>query len=180
MALPAQNINNSTIRSILEKENLIGPNFTNSYRNLRIVLRYEKKLVHLEQPLPLSPNPETVAPREIEAYLALLNSQQEVAYLMLASMSPKLQKNLENYNAYDMLEELKTMFEEQAKQELFERLHAMLKLAEKGIPKQASTLVVLVIREGKIQKNKNNFVGIQRFQDADKDNDVQAQAQSYY
>nr|GEY05379.1 hypothetical protein [Tanacetum cinerariifolium] len=123
----------------------------------------------------------------------------EVACLMLGSMSPELQKALENYRAYDMIEELKTMFEEQAKQELFEtvksfhackqkegqsvrsyllkmksyldmlehlgyampneldmlaKLHAMLKILEKGILKKAETLVVLAIREGKIQKDK--------------------------
>ncbi|GJZ23396.1 hypothetical protein Tco_0560855 [Tanacetum coccineum] len=38
-----------------------------------------------------------------------------------------LQRTLEKYNAYDMLEELKTMFEKQAKQELFEIVkHSML------------------------------------------------------
>nr|GEU40472.1 zinc finger, CCHC-type [Tanacetum cinerariifolium] len=35
-------------------------------------------------------------------------------------MSPELHRALKNYKAYDMIQELKTMFEEQAKQELFE------------------------------------------------------------
>ncbi|GJS44049.1 hypothetical protein Tco_0569092 [Tanacetum coccineum] len=39
---------------------------------------------------------------------------------MLYSMTPDLQKNLENYNACDLLQELKTMFQQQADQELFE------------------------------------------------------------
>ncbi|GKF69803.1 hypothetical protein Tco_0202860 [Tanacetum coccineum] len=43
---------------------------------------------------------------------------------MLSSMSPDLQRTLEKYNAYDMLKELKTMFEEQAEQELFETVKA--------------------------------------------------------
>ncbi|GKD31322.1 hypothetical protein Tco_1242100 [Tanacetum coccineum] len=34
---------------------------------------------------------------------------------IVLSMSPDLQRTLEKYNAYDMLKELKTMFEEQAK-----------------------------------------------------------------
>ncbi|GKB49153.1 hypothetical protein Tco_0899906, partial [Tanacetum coccineum] len=88
MSLPDHNIKNSTIRSILEKEKLTGPNFTNWYRNLRIVLRAEKKLVHLEKPLPPIPLP------------ALYDAQLEVACLMLASMTSELQKNLESYNAY--------------------------------------------------------------------------------
>ncbi|GJY94382.1 zinc finger, CCHC-type containing protein [Tanacetum coccineum] len=43
---------------------------------------------------------------------------------MLSSMSPDLQRTLEKFNAYDMLTELKTIFEEQAKQELFETVKA--------------------------------------------------------
>ncbi|GKD22237.1 zinc finger, CCHC-type containing protein [Tanacetum coccineum] len=39
-------------------------------------------------------------------------------------MYPELQRTLENYKAYDMIQELKTMFEEQAKQELFETVKA--------------------------------------------------------
>ncbi|GJV53569.1 zinc finger, CCHC-type containing protein [Tanacetum coccineum] len=38
-------------------------------------------------------------------------------------------------------------------------LHAKLKLHEKGIPKKAETLVVLAIREGKIQKDKKKLQG---------------------
>ncbi|GJY75422.1 hypothetical protein Tco_0480538 [Tanacetum coccineum] len=119
-----------------------------------------------------------------DAYEALNDAQNEVACLMLGSMSPELQRTLENYKAYDIIQELKTMFEEQAKQELFEtvkafyackqeegqsfiqnynmhnmgktlaELHAMLKLREKGIPKKAETPAVLAIREGKIKKDK--------------------------
>ncbi|GKD06054.1 hypothetical protein Tco_1181028, partial [Tanacetum coccineum] len=48
----------------------------------------------------------------------------EVACLMLCSMSPELQRALENYKAYDMIQELKTMLEEQAKQKLFETVKA--------------------------------------------------------
>nr|GEW11253.1 hypothetical protein [Tanacetum cinerariifolium] len=43
---------------------------------------------------------------------------------MLSSMSLELQTALENYKAYDMIQELKTMFEEQANQELFEIVKA--------------------------------------------------------
>ncbi|GJV45758.1 hypothetical protein Tco_1430294 [Tanacetum coccineum] len=59
-----------------------------------------------------------------DAYEALNDAQNEVACLMLGSMSPELQRTLENYKAYDMIQELKTMFEEQAKQELFETIKA--------------------------------------------------------
>ncbi|GJU23088.1 retrotransposon protein, putative, ty1-copia subclass [Tanacetum coccineum] len=159
MAVAAQNTNNTTIRSILLTEKLNGSKFTNWYRNLRIVLRYEKKIKFVEQPTGPAPDPETDDPDTIN-------------------------KTLEKYNAYDMLKELKTMFEEQAKQELFEtvkafhacnqeegqsfiqnynmhsmgktiaELHAMLKLHEKDTPKKAKTPAVLAIWEIKIQKDK--------------------------
>ncbi|GJU82844.1 hypothetical protein Tco_1285209 [Tanacetum coccineum] len=86
---------------------------------------------------------------------------------MLASMSPYLQKTLEIYKAYDMIQELKTMFEEQAKHELFEMVKAFhackqedgqshgeddslatcyAQATYKGIPKKAATPVVLAIK----------------------------------
>ncbi|GJZ18417.1 zinc finger, CCHC-type containing protein [Tanacetum coccineum] len=124
MAAAAQNTNNTTIRSILLAEKLTGSNFTNWYRNLRIVLRYEKKIKFVEQPTGPAPDPETADPDTIDKYYETVNLEQEVACLMLSSMSPDLQRTLEKYNAYDMLKELKTMFEEQAKQELFETVKA--------------------------------------------------------
>ncbi|GJT93502.1 retrotransposon protein, putative, ty1-copia subclass [Tanacetum coccineum] len=123
MVVAAQNKNNSTIRSIIQQEKLSGPNFTKWYKNLRIVLRSERKLAHLEQPL--IPLPYPVASQVTrDAYDALYDAQNEVACLMLGSMSPDLQRALENYKAYDMIQEMKTMFEEQAKQELFETVKA--------------------------------------------------------
>ena len=43
------------LRSILEKEKLSGTNFTNWYRNLRIVLKQEKKEYVIEQLYPEEP-----------------------------------------------------------------------------------------------------------------------------
>ncbi|GJY58259.1 hypothetical protein Tco_0458151 [Tanacetum coccineum] len=152
----------------------------------------------VEQPIGPAPDPETADPDTIDKYYESVNIEQEVACLMLSSMSPDLQRTLEKYNAYDMLKELKTMFEEQAKQELYldtlerlgyamlnelgtsfilnslnkeydhfihnynmhsmgktiAKLHAMLKLHEKGILKKAETPTVLAIWEGRIQEDK--------------------------
>ncbi|GKD44403.1 zinc finger, CCHC-type containing protein, partial [Tanacetum coccineum] len=187
MAVAAQNTNNTTIKLILMAEKLTGSNFTNWYCNLRIVLRYEKKMKFVEQPIGPAPDPETADPNTIDKFYEFVNFEQEVACLTLSNMSPDLQRTLEKYNAYDMMKELKTMFEEQAKQELFEtvkafhackqeddqsfiqnynmhsmgktlsELHAMLKLHEKGILRKAETSAVLAIHEGKIQKDKKKF-----------------------
>ncbi|GJT39348.1 hypothetical protein Tco_0939213 [Tanacetum coccineum] len=121
MATNAQNTNNTTIRSILLAKKLTSLNFTNWYRNLWIVLRYEKKIKFVEQPTGPPPDPETADPDTIDKYYETVNLKQEVECLMLGSMSSDLQRALENCKAYDMIQELKTMFEEQAKQELFEQ-----------------------------------------------------------
>ncbi|GKD72480.1 retrotransposon protein, putative, ty1-copia subclass, partial [Tanacetum coccineum] len=90
--MAAQNTNNTTIRS-------------------------EGKLAHL----PLIPLPYPVASQAArDAYKVLYDAQNKVACLMLGSMSPELHRAIENNKAYDMIQELRTMFEEQAKQELFE------------------------------------------------------------
>ncbi|GJZ89204.1 hypothetical protein Tco_0660986 [Tanacetum coccineum] len=158
MAAVVQNTNNTTIRSILPAKKLTGSNFTNWYRNLRIVLRYEKKIKFVEQPIGPAPDPETADPDTIDKYYESVNLKQEVACLMLSSMSPNLQRTLEKYNAYDMMKELKTMFEEQAKQELFKTVKAFhASKQEDGIPKKAETPAVLAIREGKIQKDKKKL-----------------------
>ncbi|GJW81267.1 hypothetical protein Tco_0145242 [Tanacetum coccineum] len=102
MAVAAQNINNSTLWQILQSEKLTGPNFTNLHQNLRITLRSENKLVHLEQPFTAIPFP-VASQAARDAYEALFDAQNEVACLMLGSMSPDLQRALENYKAYDMI-----------------------------------------------------------------------------
>ncbi|GKB23929.1 hypothetical protein Tco_0863330 [Tanacetum coccineum] len=99
MAAATQNINNTTIR-------------------------YEKKIKFVEQPIGPAPDPETTNLDTIDKYYESVNLEQEVACLMLSSMSPHLQRTLEKYNAYDMMKKLKTMFEEQAKHELFETVKA--------------------------------------------------------
>ncbi|GJS83989.1 hypothetical protein Tco_0750530 [Tanacetum coccineum] len=124
MVAAAQDMNNTTTRSILQQEKLTGPNFTNWYRNLRIVLRYEGKLTHLEHPL--IPLPLPITPQAVrDSYESLYDAQNEMACLMLGSMSLDLQMALENYKAYDMIQKLKTMFEEQAKHELFKTFKAL-------------------------------------------------------
>ncbi|GJU67386.1 hypothetical protein Tco_1253645 [Tanacetum coccineum] len=81
--------NNSVFKGFFEKQKMIGPNFIDWYQQLRIILSIEDKLNYLEQPTYSC----SVAPEEI-------------------------QRNLENLHAYEMLQELKTLFAQQAEQEL--------------------------------------------------------------
>ncbi|GKB65080.1 hypothetical protein Tco_0921266, partial [Tanacetum coccineum] len=77
-----------------------------------IVLRVEKKLNVLEQPMTHAAA--VNAPKEdLEAWNAQYDHHNEVASLMLGSMSPKLQRQFENYSPYDMLQEMTSMLEKQ-------------------------------------------------------------------
>ncbi|GJR71749.1 retrotransposon protein, putative, ty1-copia subclass [Tanacetum coccineum] len=152
------------------------------YRSLRIVLINDQKLHHLEEALPEAP-PATATIVVRNAYACRVSEQQEVSCLMLAfhackqgegqsfstyvlkmkayldqidhlgyrmplvlgvnviltSLSKDYDQFVQNYNKHCMGKTIP-------------KLHAMLKLAEKGIPKKA--LVILVVRQGQIQKPK--------------------------
>ncbi|GJZ51156.1 hypothetical protein Tco_0605671 [Tanacetum coccineum] len=55
MTLPAQSINHSAFRSMFKSEKLSGSNFNDWFRSLKLVLRVEKKLNVIEQPILPSP-----------------------------------------------------------------------------------------------------------------------------
>nr|GFA75641.1 hypothetical protein [Tanacetum cinerariifolium] len=101
---------------------------------------------------------------------ALYDAHNEVACLILGSMTPELHRQFKNYSPYEMLQELRSMFEKQAGVESdFTRfvrnynmhnmgktigeLHAMLIEYEKGLPKKAETPQVMMIKSGKILKS---------------------------
>ncbi|GJV62138.1 hypothetical protein Tco_1468238, partial [Tanacetum coccineum] len=55
--------------------------------NLRITLKYEGKLHHIDSSLP-EPPAATTTPEQVTAYQALLAKEDKVALLMLACMMP--------------------------------------------------------------------------------------------
>ncbi|GJW08670.1 retrotransposon protein, putative, ty1-copia subclass [Tanacetum coccineum] len=167
MAFAGQTVKILIFKSFLKKEKLSYLNFLDWCRNLRIVLIAEDLLTCLEHPM--------------AAALVLANNGQQVPAELL--------KNLEHFGAYDMLQELKTMFAQQAEHELLEIVKAFhackqeegqsvssyvlkmksyidnlerlghhvslgLALHESGLLKKDVTPAVLVIKVGKIQKNK--------------------------
>nr|GEV18578.1 hypothetical protein [Tanacetum cinerariifolium] len=134
---------------MFEREKLSGNNFNDWFRQLKLVLRVEKKI--------------------------------EDVCLILDSMTPELHRQFENSSPYDMINELKSMFEKQAGVERFDliqtfhackqeegkpvaayvlqmktigELHAMLIEYENGLSKKAETPQVMMIKGGKIQKVK--------------------------
>ncbi|GJT11098.1 retrotransposon protein, putative, ty1-copia subclass [Tanacetum coccineum] len=119
MALPAQNINHSAFRSMFEREKLSGTNFNDWLRRLKLVLRVEKKMFVIEQPIPPAPAANSEA-NVLAEWNAIYDAYNEVACLMLGSMTPELHRQFENYSPYEMLQELKSMFEKQAGVERFD------------------------------------------------------------
>ncbi|GJY76645.1 retrotransposon protein, putative, ty1-copia subclass [Tanacetum coccineum] len=116
MALPVQNINHSAFRSMFEKEKLSGNNFNDW---LKLVLRVEKKMYVIEQPLPPAPVP-AAEPHIVAQWTALFDAYIEIACLMLGSMTLELHRQFELYSLYEMLQELKYMFKKQAGVERFD------------------------------------------------------------
>ena len=113
-----------SLRSILEKDKLNGTNFLDWFRNLRIVLKQERKTYVLERPIP--EEPAANAPRaQRDAYTKHLDDSVNVGCLMLATMVPELQRALEHMEAYEMIVHLKEMFQQQARQERFETTKAL-------------------------------------------------------
>ena len=120
------NNNNSTmsLQSVLEKDKLTGTNFFDWFRNLRIVLKQERKLYVLDEPRPEEPANNALRD-EKNSYEKHHNDYIDVACLMLATMSSELQKDLENMEAYNMIFYLKEMFQQQARQERYETTKAL-------------------------------------------------------
>ncbi|GKA11044.1 retrotransposon protein, putative, ty1-copia subclass [Tanacetum coccineum] len=140
MAQPVQNINHSAFRSMFEREKLSGTNFNDWFRQLKLVLRVEKKMHVIEQPLPPAPAADSAA-NVLAEWNALYDAHNEVACLMLGSMTPELHRQFENFSPYEMLHELRTMFEKQAGVERFDLIqtfHACKK--EEGKPIAAYVL----------------------------------------
>ncbi|GJT19971.1 retrotransposon protein, putative, ty1-copia subclass [Tanacetum coccineum] len=123
MALPVQNINHSAFRSMFEKEKLSGNNFNEWFARLKLVLRVEKKMHVIEQPLPPAPEP-VAEPNVVDQWTALYDAHTEIACLMLGSMTPELHRQFELHYPYDMIQELRSMFEKQAGVEKFDLIQS--------------------------------------------------------
>ena len=78
------------LRSILDREKLSRTNFMDWYRNLRIILKQEKKEYVLEEPYPNDPGA-NASEADRRAYEKHCDDSVDVT-LMLATMSLELQK----------------------------------------------------------------------------------------
>nr|GEU38564.1 hypothetical protein [Tanacetum cinerariifolium] len=119
MANHVQNINHSPFRSMFEREKLYENNFNDWFRQLKLVLRVEKKMHVIEQPIPPAPAADFAA-NVLAEWNAVYDAHNEVACLMLESMTPELHRQFEIYSPYEMLQELRSMFKKQAGVERFD------------------------------------------------------------
>ena len=84
------------------------------HRNLRIVLRHKKKEHVLTQPVPKEPH-NKVSQADKDKYTKFIDDELDVSCLMVATMSPDLQKRFETRGAYEVMDTLKNMFQEKAR-----------------------------------------------------------------
>ncbi|KAK8557826.1 hypothetical protein V6N12_010050 [Hibiscus sabdariffa] len=116
--------NTISLRSLLEKEKLYGINFLDWFRNLRIVLKQERKEYVIEEPV--LDEPAANAPRtDKDKFKKHMDDMVDVGCLMLATMGSELQKQHENMVAYEMIQNLKEIYEGQARQERYETSKAL-------------------------------------------------------
>src|SRR5665811_2530945 len=105
------NTNTLSIRSVLEKDKLVGRNYLDWHRNLRIVLRQEGKIYVLDTDL-VVPTHDASA-EDKAAFEKLKKDSNDVTCLMLACMDASLQKHFEDADVYNINIVLKEMFQEQ-------------------------------------------------------------------
>ena len=91
--MASNTISNLSLQSILEKDKLNGTNFLDWYRNLRIVLKQERKEYILDQPVLDEPHANALKAQK-DAYSKHLNDSIDVTCLMLGYMDSNLQKQL--------------------------------------------------------------------------------------
>ena len=88
--MASNNTSTFTLRSVLEKEKLNGTNFLDWSRNLRIVLKQERKMYVLDNEIPNEPPANNALQAERDAYSKHLNDFVDVTCLMLTTMNSEL------------------------------------------------------------------------------------------
>ena len=113
-----QSANSLSLRSILDANKLTGPNFIDQFRNIKIVLKQEKKAYVLDDPILEEPN-EKASNEKREAYRVHINDLDLATCVMLASMAPDLQKQHKAMNTKDIILNLRELFAKENRTERF-------------------------------------------------------------
>ncbi|XP_017970442.1 PREDICTED: uncharacterized protein LOC108660693 [Theobroma cacao] len=110
--------NGLSFRSILDANKLTGPNFIDWFRNIKIVLKQEKKAYVLYGPILGKPSDDATN-EENEAYRVYMDDLDQATCVMLASMAPNLQKQHKAMNAFYIILNLRKMFDKESYTERF-------------------------------------------------------------
>ena len=115
------------LRFLLEKEKLKldGSNFGEWYRNVRIILRNEGKESYLTTP-PMVEPPKTASDAEKKKYEEDDKKHLSVQCLLCYIMVPELQKRFEYHAACDIISDLKKLFQEQDRNEIFNMIKGLI------------------------------------------------------
>ena len=124
-----------SLRSLLEKEKLKadGSNFTDWFCTVTIVLRREKKEYVLNTPVPEQPKAEATV-ESVTKYTKHTEDELDVQSLLVGIMGPELQRRFMDTTSYNMCDQLKNMFQEQARVERYKVTKSLLghRMAESG------------------------------------------------
>ncbi|GJX29893.1 hypothetical protein Tco_0237972 [Tanacetum coccineum] len=111
---------------MFEKEKLSGNNFNEWFARLKVRLRErEENSMSLKQPLLLLFFLSMLLNQCLfDQWTALYDAHTEIACLMPGSMTPEFHRQFELYYPFDMIQELRSMFEKQARVEKFDLIQS--------------------------------------------------------
>ncbi|WP_349303576.1 hypothetical protein, partial [Brucella melitensis] len=102
----------------MNENKLTNKNFLDWERNLRIVLRQEKKLYTIDEE-PFPEPAENASDEEFAEYEKYKADSEDVSCLILASISAELQKQCQDMECWEMITHLSTLFKKEARQERY-------------------------------------------------------------
>ena len=109
----------NNLRSILHENRLTEKNFLDWERDLRIVLKEERKLYVInEDPLPEPDKDGT--DEEFAEYEKFKADAEEVSCLILASISAEFQKQCINMECWEMIRHLRNLLKEEARRQRYQ------------------------------------------------------------
>nr|GFB80063.1 hypothetical protein [Tanacetum cinerariifolium] len=149
---------------MLEKHTLTGPNFNEWFRTLKLVVRTKKIHDVFETALPPRPvgvGDAPIHPQALAEWTAKYDRHNEVACLMLGSMTPRLYQQFEHKTHLEMYNELYQMHGKPPGVELQELIHLFhtckqgdetSTLSKVTVGASSSTPQVMAIQGGRVQK----------------------------
>ncbi|XP_031266999.1 uncharacterized protein LOC116125402 [Pistacia vera] len=109
-----------SLRSIIEKdERFDGTNFIDWYQNLRIVIKSEKKLYIIDEPVMEVLEPKAT-PKARDTYQKYLDDADIMQCLLLSSMMSDLQEQYQHLDASSIITNLNELFQNRARHKRYE------------------------------------------------------------